>query len=180
MYFLDLVQRRQSTRKSVPGRRIPREALDRCLEAARLAPSACNSQPWSFVAVDDPDQVRALAEAACTHAPYGMNKFALDASALVAVATEKMKLAARLGAQFRGVQYSLVDIGIACEHLVLQAAEEGLASCWLGWFNEAAVKQALGIPRGKKVELLICLGYAADETVRPKNRKSLDEIRRYV
>jgi len=109
-----------------------------------------------------------------------MNKFALDASALVAVATEKMKLAARLGAQFRGVQYSLVDIGIACEHLVLQAAEEGLASCWLGWFNEAAVKQALGIPRGKKVELLICLGYAADETVRPKNRKSLDEIRKYV
>lgn len=180
MNFLDLVQRRQSTRKYQPGRRIPREALDRCLEAARLAPSACNSQPWSFVAVDEPAKVRALAEAACGHAPYGMNKFALDASALVAVATEKMKLAARLGAQFRGVQYSLVDIGIACEHLVLQAAEEGLASCWLGWFNEAAVKQALGIPRGKKVELLICLGYAADETVRPKNRKSLDEIRKYV
>ena len=180
MNFLDLVRRRQSTRKYVPGRRIPRAVLDRCLEAARLAPSACNSQPWSFAVVDDPAQVRALAEAACGRAPYGMNKFALDASALVAVVTEKMKLAARLGAHFRGVQYSLVDLGIACEHLVLQAAEDGVASCWLGWFDEAAVKKFLAIPRGKKVDLLLCLGYAADETLRPKNRKPLDEIRKYV
>ena len=179
MNFLELVRRRQSTRKYQIGRRIPREILERCLEAARLAPSACNSQPWSFVVADDPEQVRALAAAACGHAPYGMNQFALDASALVAVVTEKMKLAARLGAQFRGVQYSLVDLGIAGEHLVLQAAEDGVASCWLGWFDERAVKQALGIPRAKKVELLLCLGYAADETVRPKNRKPLDEIRGY-
>ena len=179
MNFLDLVQRRQSARKYVPGRRIPREVLDRCLEAARLAPSACNSQPWSFVVVDDPDQVRALAQAACGHAPYGMNQFAADASALVAVVTEKMKLAARLGAHFRGVQYSLVDLGIAGEHLVLQAAEDGIASCWLGWFDERVVKQALGIPRAKKVDLLLCLGYPADETVRPKHRKPLDEIRKY-
>ncbi len=179
MNFLELVRRRQSTRKYQPGRRIPREILERCLEAARLAPSACNSQPWSFVVVDDPEQVRALAAAACGHAPYGMNQFALDASALVAVVTEKMKLAARLGAHFRGVQYSLVDLGIAGEHLVLQAAEDGVASCWLGWFDERAVKQTLGIPRAKKVELLLCLGYAADEAVRPKNRKPLAEIRKY-
>ncbi len=180
MKFLELVARRQSARKYQPGRRIPREVLDRCLEAARLAPSACNSQPWSFVVVDDPDQVRVLAEAACGHAPYGMNKFAVDASALVAVVTEKMKLAARLGAQFRGVQYSLVDLGIAGEHLALQAAEDGIASCWIGWFDESAVKRALGIPRGKKVDLLLCLGYPVDETVRPKNRKPLDDVRRYV
>ena len=108
-----------------------------------------------------------------------MNQFAADASALVAVVTEKMKLAARLGAHFRGVQYSLVDLGIAGEHLVLQAAEDGIASCWLGWFDERVVKQALGIPRAKKVDLLLCLGYPADETVRSKNRKPLDEIRKY-
>lgn len=180
MNFLELAARRQSARKYVPGRRIPRATLERSLEAARLAPSACNSQPWSFMVVDEPEQVRALAEAACGHAPYAMNRFAADASALVAVVTEKMKLAARLGAHFRGVQYSLVDLGIACEHLVLQAAEDGIASCWLGWFDEGAVKRRLGIPRGKKVDLLICLGYPADETVRPKHRKTLDEIRRYV
>ena len=180
MSFLELANRRQSVRRYEPGRRIPREILDRCLEAARLAPSACNSQPWSFVVADDPAKVRELAEAACTHPPYGMNRFVADASALVAVATEKMKLAARLGAQFRGVQYSLVDIGIACEHLVLQAAEEGLGSCWLGWFNENAVKQRLGIPREKKIDLLICLGYAADPAIRPKLRRPLDDVRRYA
>ncbi len=180
MNFLELVNRRQSTRKYEPGRRIPRETLDRCLEAARLAPSACNSQPWSFVVVDDPAQVRALAEEACARPPYGMNKFVVDSSAVVAVVTEKMKLAARLGAQFRGVQYSLVDLGIACEHLVLQAAEDGIASCWLGWFNEAAVKRRLDLPRGKKVDLLLCLGYAADTTVRPKVRRPLDAVRRYA
>ena len=179
MTFLELANRRQSTRRYEPGRRIAREALDRCLEAARLAPSACNSQPWSFVVADEPEQVRALAEAACGHAPYAMNQFAMDASALVAVVTEKMKLAARLGAQFRGVQYSLVDIGIAGEHLVLQAAEEGLGSCWIGWFNERGVKNRLGLPRGKKVDLLICLGYAADFP-REKVRKPLAEIRRYA
>ena len=180
MTFLELVNRRQSVRRYVPGRRIPRDVLDRCLEAARLAPSACNSQPWSFVVVDGPEAVRELALAACTHPPYGMNRFAVDASALVAVVTEKMKLAARLGAQFRGVQYSLVDVGIACEHLVLQAAEEGVGSCWLGWFNERAVKRRLALSRRSKVDLLICLGYPADPAPRPKVRRVLDEIRRYV
>ena len=179
MTFLELANRRQSTRRYEPGRRIAREALDRCLEAARLAPSACNSQPWSFVVADDPEKVRALAEAACGHAPYRMNHFAADAGAIVAVATEKMKWAARLGAQFRGVQYSLIDIGVACEHLVLQAAEEGLGSCWLGWFDEGAAKKCLGLPRGAKVDLLICLGHAADSP-RPKIRRPLDEIRRYA
>ncbi|HOU22085.1 MAG: nitroreductase family protein [Kiritimatiellae bacterium] len=180
MTLLELIQRRQSTRSYEPGRRIDRTVLDRCLEAARLAPSACNSQPWSFVVVDEPDRVRALAEAACTRPPYGLNKFVRDSSALIAVVTEKMKLAARLGAQFRGVQYNLIDIGIATEHLVLQATEEGLASCWLGWFNERAVQQHLGLPRASKVDLLIALGYPQDAPIRTKIRRSLDDIRRYV
>lgn len=179
MNFLELAARRQSVRKYEPGRRIPREVLERCLEAARLAPSACNSQPWSFVVADTPETVRALAEAACTQVPYGMNKFARDGAAIVAVVTEKMKLAARLGAQIRGVQYSLVDIGIAGEHLVLQAAEEGLGSCWIGWFDERAAQRVLGVPRAKKIELLITLGYPA-EAPRAKVRKPLDDIRRYV
>lgn len=179
MSFLELVNRRQSTRRYVSGQRISRAVLDRCLEAARLAPSACNSQPWSFVVVDDPGAVKSLATAACGHAPYRMNQFAADASALIAVVTEKMKLAARIGAQFRGVQYSLVDLGIACEHLVLQAAEEGLGSCWLGWFDERALKRQLDIPRAKKVDLLICLGTPADDP-REKKRRPLDDIRRYL
>ena len=179
MTFLELVNQRQSVRQYEPGRVIPREVLDRCLEAARLAPSACNSQPWSFVVVDDLSQVKSVAGEVCCPPPYGMNKFAVNASALIAVVTEKMKWAARLGAQFRGVQYSLVDIGIACEHLVLQAAEDGIGSCWIGWFHEKRLKNLLRIPKDKKVDLLICLGYPADLTVRPKIRRSLDSVRRY-
>jgi nitroreductase len=131
------------------------------------------------VVAEGPEQVVPLAEAACVRPPYGMNRFARDCSAIVAIVTEKMKLAARIGAQIRGVPYSLVDIGIAGEHLVLQAAEDGLGSCWIGWFDERAAKRILGIPRAKKVELLITLGYAADDAVRSKNRKPIDEIRRY-
>lgn len=180
MSFLDLVARRQSVRRYLPNRRIPRETLERCLEAARLAPSACNSQPWSFVVAETPESARALAEAACTQIPYGMNQFARDGSAIVAIVTEKMKLAARIGAQLRGVPYSLVDVGIAGEHLVLQAAEEGLGSCWIGWFDERAAQRVLGIPRAKKVELLITLGYSAEATPRPKVRRPLADVRRYV
>ena len=180
MTFLELANRRQSVRRYEPGRPIPRAVLDRCLEAARLAPAACNSQPWDFVVVDEPDALRQLADDACGHNPYAMNKFVANSSAIVAVVTEKMKLAARLGAQFRGVQFSLVDVGIACEHLLLQATEEGLGSCWIGWFNERAVKRRLGIPRRSKVDLLLCLGYPADPELRPKVRRPLDSIRRYA
>ncbi len=179
MNFLELVAQRQSVRRYVPGTRISREVLDRCLEAARLAPSACNSQPWEFVVVDDPAKVHELGQEACAPPLYGMNRFVADASALIAVVTDKMKLAAFIGAQFRGVQYSLIDVGISCEHLLLQAAAEGLGSCWIGWFNERVVKRRLEIPRGRKVDLLLAIGYPADTTIRPKVRRSLDDIRRY-
>ena len=77
------------------------------------------------------------------------------------------------------MQYSLVDIGIAGEHLALQAAEEGLGTCWLGWFNEKGVKQVLGLPRDAKVDIVISMGYPAAGEVREKKRKALSEIRRY-
>jgi nitroreductase len=157
---------------------VPREALERCLEAARLAPSACNSQPWTFVVVDaEPVRTR-LAEAAFAGA-YAMNAFARQAPVLIVVVTERARFAARLGGVFRGVQYSLVDVGIAVEHLVLQAAEEGLGTCWLGWFDESAVKRALGLPRGARIDILVSLGYPESDAPREKNRKTLDDIRRY-
>ena len=178
MNFLDLAARRQSDRKYT-SRPVDRALLERCLEAARLAPSACNSQPWTFLVLDR-DELRTRVAEAAFSGLYSMNAFARTAPVLIVVLTEKSKYMARLGGQFRGVQYSLVDVGIACEHLVLQAAEEGIGSCWLGWFNERAVKRQLGSPRRLKVDLLLCLGYAADPALRPKVRKSLDEIRRYV
>jgi nitroreductase len=177
MDFLDLVRKRQSERKYSP-RPVPRDVVERCLEAARLAPSACHSQPWTFIVVDDEELRRKLAEAAFSGV-YAMNAFAREAPVFIVVVTERSKYAARLGGQFRGVQYSLIDIGIACEHMVLQAAEEGVGTCWLGWFNEKAVKQILDLPREAKTDIILSMGYPASELVKEKKRKALREIRRY-
>jgi len=178
MSFLDLVWNRQSTRAYI-SRRVAHEKIDRCIEAARLAPSACNSQPWSFIVVDDPETKARLDTAAFSGA-YGAVSAAKQAPVMIVVVTERANYTARLGGFFRKIQYSLIDIGIACEHLVLQAAEEGLGTCWIGWFNEKKLKKVLNLPRSTKVDVLIAIGYAGDNTVREKTRKTLDEIRRYV
>ena len=178
MAFINLVQQRQSTRayRATP---VPRALIERCLEAARLAPSACNCQPWRFIVVDDLDTRSALATAAFSGV-YSMCAFAKHAPVLIAVITERSSYAAALGGMFRGTQYNLIDIGIACEHLVLQATEEGLGTCWLGWFNEMAVRKVLGLPASTKIDVLISMGYPDHLDVRPKTRKSLDDIRRYT
>ena len=148
-----------------------RDLVVKCLEAARLAPSACNSQPWKFVVVDDRELVRKVGEAA---AGMGMNGFAREVPVIVAVVLEKMNLTARIGSVIKDKEYSLLDVGIAVEHFCLQAAELGLGTCIMGWFNEKKVKELLGI-RGKRVPLLVSLGYPAGEN-RKKIRKSMDEM----
>ncbi len=177
MSFLDLVKKRRSVRRYSDGP-VPREAIERCIEAARLAPSACNSQPWYFIVVDEKGLKDDLGKAAFS-GPYSMNAFAKTAPVLIAVVTEQSSYIARLGGRIKGVQYSLIDIGIACEHLILQAEEEGLGTCWLGWFNESAVKKALGLSRNKKVDIIISMGYPGEDAVFEKPRKSRDEVRRY-
>lgn len=178
MAFLELAKRRKSVRK-YSARPVPRKVIERCLEAARFAPSACNSQPWYFLVVDD-DKLKVEVAKSAFSGAYSINSFAKDAPALIIVLTERSNYIARLGGHFKGIQYSLVDIGIACEHLILQAEEEGLGTCWLGWFNEKAVKKVLGLPKEKKIDIIISMGYPDEEEAREKKRKSLDEIRRFA
>jgi len=178
MQFLDLARIRRSVR-SYRQDPVPREAVDRCLDAARLAPSACNSQPWSFVVADRPEILGPLREAAFSGV-HSMNSFAKEAPVLIAVVREKAKTSARLGGLFQGVDLALIDIGIACEHLVLQATEEDIGSCFFGWFSERGVKRVLGLPRGARVYLLVCLGYTDRPLEAPKNRKAIETIRRYA
>ncbi len=173
----EAIRARHSVRAYSPAP-VPRDAIERCLEAARLAPSACNSQPWTFVVVDDPALKDKLAREAFS-GPYAMNRFAGAAPVLVAVITGRSRLAAWLGGLVRRVPYRLIDIGIAGEHFALQAAAEGLGTCWLGWFSERAVRRVLGLPWRAPVDVMFCLGYPAEPTGREKKRKPLDEIRRY-
>ena len=174
MDFLDLVRKRRSVRR-YSDRPVSREDLLKCLEAARLAPSACNSQSWHFIVIDEPELKRRVAERIFSGL-YGMNKFAQEAPVLVAVVSEKEKFLASFGGQVRDTSYCLVDVGIACEHLILQAQELGIGSCWIGWFDEKALKKEMGIPSGKKIDIVISLGYPAEDKIVPKVRKSLEEI----
>lgn len=154
-----------------------REKLDLCLEAARLAPSACNAQPYRFVVLTDP-AVKEKFCAAAFSGVYSACRFAAAAPALVAVVSDTGKLSAWLGNQVQDTNFRLMDIGIAAEHFVLAAAEQGLGTCWLGWFGAKVAAKALGLGPGKKIEILISVGYPA-EAPGPRPRKSMAEFASY-
>ncbi|HSV27050.1 MAG TPA: nitroreductase family protein [Sedimentisphaerales bacterium] len=174
MSFLNLVGRRYSVRnyRSDP---VPREKVERCIEAARLAPSACNSQPWKFIVADDPAIKDRLAKAAFTGL-VNINHFAYQAPVLVVIVSQRQKLSAKLGGLIKDRDFSLMDIGIAAEHFCLQATEEGLGACMMGWFDEKAVKKLLSIPSAKRIELIISLGLPADAAPLARKRKTADDI----
>jgi nitroreductase len=171
--FLKLVSQRRSVRKYKP-RPVEEEKLQVCLEAARLAPSACNGQPYKFIVVNEPAAKNKLAEAAFSGI-YSPCAFASAAGALVVVVSQKGSAAAWLGNQVRDTNFRLMDIGIAAEHFVLAAEEQGLGTCWLGWFNAKAAAKTLGLPLGFKAEVMLSVGYA-DEAPPARKRKSIDEI----
>ena len=137
-----------------------------------MAPSACNSQPWKFVVVDDRVKLIQISDAAIG---LGMNKFTVQVPVLVAVVQENMNLEAKAGAVVKNKDYSMMDLGMAVENFCLQAAELGLGTCIMGWFDEKKVKEILGVPRGRRVQLLIALGHP-DAPTRSKVRKPLEEM----
>ena len=174
----ELIEKRKSVRK-YRNEKVPREIIERCLEAARLAPSACNSQPWSFIVADTEPMRTKVAQAAFSGV-YAMNKFAMPAPVLIAVLTERSKFMAALAGTFRGVQYNLVDIGIACAFISLAAEAEGIGLCLLGWFDEQAVKNVLGLPKNAKIDIMISMGYSAEDKATAKVRKPPRETWRYA
>lgn len=177
MSFLELVHQRYSVRNYHPAP-VGRDMLDRCVEAARLAPSACNSQPWTFVVIDDPGIKAEIAKAAF-EGLLDFNHFAFRAPVLVLIVSERQTASAKLGGLVKRKNFSQMDVAIAAEHFCLQAAEEGLGTCMLGWFNEKRVKKILSIPRLKRVELIISAGFSRDGNTPPKSRKSLDAMSSY-
>lgn len=173
--FLDLVKRRQSVRK-YDARPVEEEKLRLCLEAARLAPSASNSQPWTFVVATESALVRSLGEAC--RGPLGtFNRFAAQAPVIIAIVLQKPRALTELGGRLKHKEYPLIDVGIAAEHICLQAEALGLGTCMTGWFDEPKVKQLLQIPESNSVGLLLTLGYApAEYPLRRKVRKSFNEV----
>ena len=173
--FLEILVQRQSERGYI-DQPVEPEKLARCLEAARMAPSACNSQPWKFIVVNDPKLKEQLAGYTTSGPLVPMNHFTRQAPLLVVIVRESPNLTSKIGTLLKDKPYTLMDIGIVALQFCLQATAEGLGSCILGWFNEKKVKQLLHIPKNKRAELIITLGYPSSKNLRSKVRKKLDDI----
>lgn len=176
MNFMDLTLKRESCR-DFADKKVEKELLISCVEAARHAPSACNSQPWHFIAVNAPNLTSQVAQ--CTQ-DLGMNKFTSHCPSFLIICQESANMTAKIGGVVTNQQFAPIDIGIATAHLCYQATELGLSTCILGWFNEKRLKNLLKLPKSKRIRLVLAVGYAKNSQVRTKKRKSLDEILTYL
>ena len=176
MDFKSLVLTRQSDRSylDIP---IAAEILDRILECARLAPSACNAQPWHIIVVNDPELKNQVADAT-SEKILGMNHFTKQAPVHLILTEESANFTSNFGSLVKRKHFPLIDIGIIAGQICLAAASEGLGSCMIGWFDENKVKKLLDIPKSKRVQLIITLGHPAKET-RTKIRKPIEQIVSY-
>ncbi len=175
MNFQELIAKRQSVRK-YQDKPVEKEKIEQLIEAVHWAPSACNSQPWKLIVVDEPNLKNEVARATFSKT-VAFNKFAVEAPVIAVLVVEKPKLIAQIGGSIKNMEYPQIDIGIAAEHFCLQATELGLGTCMIGWFNQKKLRELLNIPKTRKVGLVITLGYQPDDyKLRKKIRKPLDEI----
>lgn len=175
MDFQELINQRQSVRK-YQNKPVEHEKIEKIIEAVHLAPSACNSQPWKIIIVDDPLLKNEVAQATFSKT-ISFNRFAIQAPAIAVLVIEKAKLIAQIGGSIKNMEYPKIDIGIAASHFCLQAADLGLGTCMIGWFNEKKIQQLLKIPEKRKIGLVITLGYPPEDyKLRQKIRKPLNEI----
>ena len=174
--FLKLCWARRSVRRFA-DRPVERDKVEICLEAARRAPSADNMQPWRFIVFDDPEKKAKLAEAVFTGVYAASKRFAA-APVLVCLIIKEHLLVNKVAGAVQGTQWQLVDAGIGGEHFVLAAAEQGLGTCWIGWYDGRALLKHLGLRgKGYRQVALIALGYpAADVSTNERPRKSLSDI----
>jgi len=172
MNFMEIAQARQSCRSYDEARLVETEKLEAILEAAQLAPSACNGQPYHFT-VCKGESAAAVARATQS---LGMNKFASQAPVLIVISEEPYVRSAAMGARAKGNDYRSIDIGIAAAYLTAEAAAQGLGSCILGWFDDEKIRSICGLTQ--PVRLVITLGYPKD-ILRTKKRRELSELVSY-
>lgn len=172
--FQQLVEQRRSIRRYLE-KPVEKEKILACIEAARLAPSADNVQPWRFLIIDDP-QLKAEFSKEAFSGIYYISRFASQAPVLILVLGRLDIIANRLGKQIQKIHFYLIDIGIAGEHIVLQAEELGLGTCWLGWFNMRRARKFFNIPRKYKIVSLISVGYYEKKPIKRRKRRELKEI----
>ena len=176
MDFMEIANARQSCRSYDETRTVEPEKLQTVLEAARLAPSACNGQPYVLTVCTGE---KAKEVALLTRGMGGMNKFAVQAPVCIVVSEGAYVRSAALGAKVKGNDYRSIDIGILTAYLTAEATAQGLSSCILGWLDDEKIRQAVGT--NSATRLVITLGYAKeDDKLRQKKRKELGEFVRFL
>ena len=171
MNFYEIAQQRQSCRSYDETRTVEPEKLNAILEAARLAPSACNGQPYKLTVC----QGQAAKAVAAATMGMGMNKFAAAAPVMIVVSEMPYVKSAAVGAKLKNNDYRSIDIGIVSAYLTAEATAQGLSTCILGWLDDAKIRQLCDLDH--PVRLVICLGYAkAEDKLRDKKRKTLEDL----
>ena len=174
MNFMEIALARQSCRAYDESLAVEADKIAAIVEAGRLAPSACNGQPYHFT-VCTGETAKAV-EKAC--GGMGMNKFATQAPVCIVVSEMPYVKSAALGAKVKNNDYRSIDIGIATAYLTAEAAAQGLATCILGWFDNDKICKLCDLDQPAR--LVITLGYAKeDDSLRPKKRKDMAELVSY-
>lgn len=171
MNFSEIARNRQSCRNYDAAKEVEEEKLEAILESARLAPSACNGQPYHFT-VCKGEQAKEVAKAV---GGMGMNKFAAEAPVMLVISEQPYVATAALGAKVKKNDYRSIDIGIAAAYITAEATAQGLGSCILGWLDDEKLRKICGVEM--PVRLVITIGYAKEEDkLRPKKRKDAEEL----
>ena len=171
MDFMQIVNERQSVRSYDAQRPVEQEKIDAILEAARLAPSACNGQPYHLTVC----RGEAALQVAKATAGLGMNRFAVQAPVQIVLSEAPYVATAAAGAKIKNNDYRSIDIGIAAAYITSEATAQGLGSCILGWLDDAKIRKICGLDA--PVRLVITIGYASEnDKLRPKKRKELSEL----
>lgn len=171
MDFLKIAKTRQSCRGYDETRPVEEEKLNAVLEAARLAPSACNGQPYKLTVCTG----QTAKEVAVAVSGMGMNKFASQAPVMIVVSEMPYVKSAAVGSKLMKNDYRSMDIGIVTAYLTAEAAAQGLGTCILGWLDNDKLRSLCGLEGTAR--LVIAMGYAKEgDPLREKKRKPMEEL----
>ncbi len=171
--YFDLIARRESCRNFDPNRAVEKEKLQRCGEAAWIAPSACNGQPWKYLIVTNAELNEKLRPLMME---LGMNKFVKNCPAFAVVLEENTVLKVSLSQKFKDQDFAPIDVAFSASQFCYAATEQGLSTCIIGWHNEQKIRELFGLPKSTRVRLIIAVGYAANDILRKKQRKPIEDV----
>ena len=177
MDFLEIMQQRHSCRSFDPAKSVSREDLLKIVEAGRLTPSGCNSQPWKFIVVDSPEAKEKLCDAVVVENGLTGAPWRQQVSAFIIIVEQPAKVMKVVSDHYHTTQrFAQGDLGAACMTMCHEAFSLGLDTCIIGMNDQQKMEKYFNIPAGREARLVLAIGYAAGESTVNKVRKPLEEV----